>query len=134
MLGEIRADAARAVRLDLALRALADAEDIEVTDDELDEEVAEMAEQAGTSAGRSPAPTRPRRQAARGTLGQRKAKALTWLFDHVELVDEDGKPLSRDDLQVDVAAQGAGGAGTGGARGQRRCGRARRARERGRAG
>jgi trigger factor len=110
LLGEIRADAARAVRLDLALRALADAEDIQVTDGELDEALEEMAKQAGTSA----ADLRRRLDRA-GRLpavrsDRRKSKALTWLFDRVDLVDEDGKPLSRDDLQVDVAAQGPGGA------------------------
>ena len=117
LLAEIRSDAARAVRLDLALRALADAEDIQVTDAELDEAVAEMAKQAGTSAadlrrrldrvGRLPAVRSDRR----------KAKALTWLFDRVDLVDEEGKPLSRDVLQLDVAAQEVGGAETGGQEG-----------------
>ena len=117
LMAEIRADAARAVLLDLALRALSDAEDIEVTDADLDEAVAEMAQQAGTSA----ADLRRRLDRA-GRLpavrsDRRKAKALTWLFDHVELVDEDGKPLSRDDLRVDVAAPGTGDAEPGGAGG-----------------
>jgi hypothetical protein len=31
---------------------------------------------------------------------RRKAKAMRWLIDNVELVDEDGKPVSRDDLTV----------------------------------
>jgi len=114
LIGEIRADATRAVRLDLALRALAEAEDIEVTDEELDEAVGEMAQQAGTTA----ADLRRRLDRA-GRLpavrsDRRKAKALTWLFDHVDLVDEDGKPMSRDVLHVDVAAQGTGEAGSGG--------------------
>jgi trigger factor len=114
LLAEIRADAARAVRLDLALRALADAEAVEVTDEELDEAIGEMAQQAGTSA----ADLRRRLDRA-GRLpavrsDRRKAKALTWLFDHVDLVDEDGKPMSRDDLHVDVAAQGSGDAEPGG--------------------
>jgi trigger factor len=110
LLEEIRADAARAVRLDLALRSLADAEDIQVSEEELDESIGEMATQAGTSA----ADLRRRLDRA-GRLpavrsDRRKAKALTWLFDHVDLVDEDGRPVSRDDLRVDVAAQGAGDA------------------------
>src|SRR5579864_5743118 len=113
LLAEIRADADRAVRLDLALRALADAEDIQVTDDELDEAVGEMAKQAGTSAadlrcrldraGRLPAVRSDRK----------KAKALTWLFDHVDLVDENGKPVSRDVLRTDVSAQAPGDAEAG---------------------
>ncbi|HUY63620.1 MAG TPA: trigger factor [Acidimicrobiales bacterium] len=102
LLAEIREEAARAVRVDLALRALAEAEGIEASDDDLDLALADMAEQAGTSvedlhhrlehAGRLPAVRSDRR----------KAKALAWLLEHVELVDEDGNPVSRDDLQVDT--------------------------------
>jgi trigger factor len=117
LLAEIRADSARAVRLDLALRALAEAEDIQVTDEELDEAVAEMAQQAGTTAA-----DLKRRLDRAGRLSavrsdRKKAKALTWLFDHVDLVDEDGNPMSRDILQLDVAAQGTGGAETVDAKG-----------------
>jgi len=32
---------------------------------------------------------------------RRKTKALAWLIDHVELVDSEGNPVSRDDLRVD---------------------------------
>ena len=32
---------------------------------------------------------------------QRKAKAMRWLLDNVELVDEEGNPVSRDDLKID---------------------------------
>ncbi len=31
---------------------------------------------------------------------RRKVKAMRWLMDSVELVDEDGKPVSWDDLKV----------------------------------
>ena len=31
---------------------------------------------------------------------RRKAKAMRWLMDSVELVDENGTPVSRDDLKV----------------------------------
>ncbi len=31
---------------------------------------------------------------------RRKAKAMRWLVDNVELVDEEGKPVSRDELVV----------------------------------
>jgi hypothetical protein len=36
----------------------------------------------------------------------RKGKALEWLLDHVELVDEEGNPMSREDLKVDASAEG----------------------------
>ena len=105
LLAEIREEARQAVRADLALRALADAESIEVTDEELDEALAEMAEQARTTprdlrrrlehAGRLPAVRSDRR----------KAKALAWLIEHVELVDDDGNPVSRDELLVRQAGE-----------------------------
>jgi trigger factor len=113
LLAEIRAEAARAVRADLAMRALADAEAVEVDDDELDQAIAEMAEEVGTSA----AELRRRLEHA-GRLSavrsdRRKAKALAWLLEHVELVDEDGSPVSRDELRVDGAGEGsAGGRGS----------------------
>jgi hypothetical protein len=33
---------------------------------------------------------------------QRKAKALTWLLDHVQLVDDEGTPVSADELRENV--------------------------------
>ena len=96
LLEEIRADADRAVRADLALRALADAEDMEVSDEELEPSVARWPSAGGTTgeadlgAASSTAPAGL--PAVRSE--QRKAKALTWLLDHVELVDEDGNPVS----------------------------------------
>jgi trigger factor len=105
LLAELQSDADRAVRADLALRALADAENMEVSDEDLDAAVAEMAQQAGTTgadlrrrldrAGRLPAVR----------SDQRKAKALEWLLDHVAVVDEDGKPVDRNDLQPDTVTQ-----------------------------
>jgi trigger factor len=113
LLAEIREDAGRAVRLDLALRALADAEDIQVNEEELDGAVAEMAAQAKTSAaelrrrldraGRLPAVRSERR----------KAKALNWFLDHVELADEEGNHVARELLGEDVGTEGPGDASTG---------------------
>lgn len=106
LMEEIRAEAAHAVRADLALRALADAEAVEVSDEELDEAIADLAEQAGTK----PAELRRRLEHA-GRLpavrsDRRKAKALAWLLEHVSLVDDDGNPVSMDELRVDVGADG----------------------------
>ena len=33
----------------------------------------------------------------------RKGKALQWLLDHVELFDDEGNPMSRDDLRADAS-------------------------------
>lgn len=98
---ELRAEARRSVKGDLALRALAEAEALDVTEDELDAEVEAMAGRLQLE----PAVVRDRLTRA-GRMAavrseQRKAKALTWLLDHVELVDEEGGPVSRDDLRAD---------------------------------
>jgi trigger factor len=111
LLAAVRVDAARAVKADLALRALADAEALTLSDDELDAEMVTMAERMETT------PTELRRQldtagrtgAVRSEL--RKAKALQWLLDHVELVDEEGNPMSRDDLKINAATATGGETG-----------------------
>jgi hypothetical protein len=35
----------------------------------------------------------------------RKSKALQWLLDNVDLVDEEGNPMARDDLKTDAAEE-----------------------------
>ena len=106
LLGAVRVDAQAAVKADLALRALVEAEELTLSDDELLAEIVTMAERMGTT------PTELRRQldtagrtgAVRSEL--RKGKALEWLLDHVELFDEEGNPMSRDDLRVDASGEG----------------------------
>jgi len=105
LLAAVRVDAQRAVKADLALRALATAEDLTVSDDELDTELATMAQRMETSAAalRRQLDTAGRTGAVRSEL--RKGKALQWLLDHVELFDEEGNPMSRDDLKIDAAKE-----------------------------
>jgi len=99
---EFERQATSQVRADLALRALADAEDIAVDDQELAVEVERLASQANQDA-RSLAS----RLARTGGLEQlrsdvRNEKAVTWLADFVELVDEQGAPMDRT-LLLEVA-------------------------------
>ena len=104
-LDELRAGALQSVKLDLALRALVEAEDIELTDEELDEELAAMGErlEMGADEVREQLERAGRLAAVRSD--RRKAKAMRWLLDNVELVDEEGKPVSRDDLVVNQAEE-----------------------------
>jgi trigger factor len=103
LLVAVRVDAQAAVKSDLALRALVEAEELTLSDEELDAEIATMAERMGTT------PTELRRQldtagrtgAVRSEL--RKAKAMEWLLDHVDLFDEEGNPIAREDLKVDAS-------------------------------
>jgi trigger factor len=99
-LDELRAGALQSVKVDLALRALVEEESIEVSDEELDEELAAMGErlEMGTDEVREQLERAGRLPAVRSD--RRKAKAMRWLVDNVELVDEDGNPVSRDDLSV----------------------------------
>ena len=105
LLAAVRTDAHRAVKADLALRALSEAEELTLSDEELGAEIAIMAERMETTPAelRRQLDTAGRTGAVRSEL--RKAKALQWLLDHVELFDEEGNPMSRDDLKTDAAKE-----------------------------
>jgi trigger factor len=89
------------VRADLGLRSLAGKENIEVTEEEIDEEVELLARQFGqkTSRVRRDLERADQMPAVRSDI--RKAKALKWLTENVSLVDNDGKPLDRAALGLD---------------------------------
>jgi trigger factor len=95
---QLRADATESVKADLALRALADAEELEATEEDIDTEVARLAERFGVKADRLRRDLE--RQEALPTVRSdiRKAKALEWLVQHVEVVDEEGRPIDRAEL------------------------------------
>jgi trigger factor len=103
LLAAVRVDAQSAVKADLALRALVEAQELSLSDDELNAEVLTMAERMGVTPTelRGQLDTAGRMGAVRSEL--RKGKALEWLLDHVELFDEEGNPMSRDDLRVDAS-------------------------------
>jgi trigger factor len=100
-LAELRGQATESVKAELALRALADAEDITVSEEEVGEEIARTAERVGQK------PEQVRRQLERADQmpavlsDLRKRKALEWLVDHVEIVDEEGQPVDRAGLLQD---------------------------------
>jgi len=106
-LDELRTGALQSVKTDLALRALVEAQAIEITEEELDEELASMGERLEMTS------DQVREQLERGgrlaavRSDRRKAKALRWLLDNVELVDEEGGPVSRDDLKANQAEEDA---------------------------
>ena len=95
MFNEFEIQARRDVRADLALRSLAVAESIEVDESELDEEIVHLAGHAQTT----PAKMRSTIERSGGLAGLRSqiksAKALRWLVEHVDVVDEEGKPVER---------------------------------------
>jgi trigger factor len=102
---ELRVGALQSVKLDLALRALVDEESIELTDAELDEELVAMGERLEMDVDQVREQLERAGRLAAVRSDRRKAKAMRWLVDNVDLVDEDGKPVSRDDLFANQAEE-----------------------------
>lgn len=91
-----RPQAEQAVKADLALRAVATAEGIEVDDHELEMEYSRMAMQYGQKA-KEIRKAYERNDAVPELMSQiRKSKAMDWLLHHVEMVDAAGDPIDRD--------------------------------------
>lgn len=100
VIAQLKVQAVPAVKADLALRAIAEAEDLVVTQEDLDAAVVKLAAELGQT------PAELRRalernegmQAVRSDV--RKGKALDWLLDHVEVMDTEGNPVDRDALRA----------------------------------
>lgn len=120
LLADFRTQAVERVKTDLALRALADAEQLEVSDEDLASEITAYAGSIGQPV------AAVARQFAEGPGLERlrseirNSKAATWLVEHVELLDEQGNPMDRALLgeemdsvdggsSVETAAPSAGG-------------------------
>jgi trigger factor len=97
---ELREMAVQGVKADLALRAVAEAEEIETDDVDLDAEIENLA----TRVNEKPAKVRQQLERADQLSAVRsdikKRKALDWLVEHVELVDEQGNPIEREALEL----------------------------------
>ena len=96
---EFREPAEQAVKVDLALRSVAELQELVPDDDALDEYLAEMAGPAAQDPDELKA-----RLAEVGQLSSLRAdigkqKAMEWLVEHVELVDEDGDSIDRAALE-----------------------------------
>lgn len=107
---ELRAASIPSVKADLALRALADAEGLEATEEDVDNEIARLAESVGRSAAqvRKNLVTSDQLPAVRSDV--RKAKALAWLMEHVDVVDPEGQPIDRAELEPSSSGDEAGAA------------------------
>jgi trigger factor len=97
---ELKEAAQTAVKVDLALRAVADAEDVECTDDDLEEELTSVAERVGEKVGQVRREFERGGQLAAVRSDVRKRKALDWLLERVEIVDEDGQPIDRSEFEI----------------------------------
>jgi trigger factor len=102
LIASLRGASEAAVQSDLALRAVAEAEGLEVTEADIDDEIARAAEEAERDVFEIRAQLERGDQMPAVRSDLRKAKALKWLVDNVEVVDEDGKPVDRAQLTPDL--------------------------------
>lgn len=98
---QLREQAEVSARVDLALRAVAEQENIEISEEELDEELMVLATQLD-----QPLDSVREQLEAAGRLkpirsDMRIRAALQWVTDRAEIVDEDGNPVDRDLLETD---------------------------------
>ena len=92
----LRVQSEKAVKVDLALRAVAVAEGIEVGDDDLDAEYERIAIQVQQKP-KQVKKAYEANDAVTDLVSQiKKSKALDWLIHHVEIVDLEGQPVDRD--------------------------------------
>jgi trigger factor len=97
---ELKEAADEAVRVDLALRAVAVAEGLEATDEQVDTEILRLIATADVDLDEARDQLRSGGQlsAVRSDLSNRNA--LEWLVDHSEVVDPDGNPIAEEYLQL----------------------------------
>lgn len=101
---ELRETAIAGVKVDLALRAVADAEGIECADDDLDDEIEGVAARVGQTAEEVRARFERVGQISAVRSDIRKRKALEWLLERAEVLDTDGATIDRSELELPVDA------------------------------
>lgn len=99
LVAAVRIEAVKAVKADLGLRAVVAAEKIEVSGDEIDEEIARLAERSK----QKPAQLRKEIERGRGLEAVRselsRGKALQLLVDHALVYDEEGNAIDLTDQE-----------------------------------
>ncbi len=109
LLAELRTQAIQAVKADLALRAVAELESIDVSDDDVDAEIGRLADRFETETAIVREQLESSEQMAAVRSDVRKGKAIEWLVDHIEAVDPQGHPIDRALLDeppdTDIAAE-----------------------------
>lgn len=108
----LRTEAIPSVKADLALRAVADAESLEPTPEEVDAEIVRLAEAYGQRPDRLRKALEDNGQMPAVLSDLRKSKAFDWLLERVELVDPEGQPVDRTMLATDPPSEPQPAAGT----------------------
>ncbi|MGH9264431.1 MAG: trigger factor [Acidimicrobiales bacterium] len=95
---QLRTEATSAVKADLGLRAVAELEGFDATDDEVEQEILDIARQRKMSPKAVRKELENEEQLPAVRSGIRKTKALEWLIAHTEFVDEEGQVIDRSEL------------------------------------
>lgn len=104
LINDLRGTAVDAVKADLALRAIVEAEEIEASDEEIDAELNRIGGASGVDVAelRAQLEADSRLHELRSDI--KRSKALEWVRDHIEIVDEEGNPVDREALEEPAAA------------------------------
>jgi trigger factor len=105
LLATLREDAVRGVRIDLALRALVVAEDLEATPEEIDEELEKTAESMDVDAELLRTNLRDTGRVTTFNAEVAKMKASRWLMDNVTFIDPEGIEIDRELLRADQSEE-----------------------------
>jgi trigger factor len=104
LLAELRAQAANAVKADLAIRAVIEAEGFAADDDEVDAEIERIATRVEQPADEVRAQLERGGQLSAVRSDVTRGKALEWLADHAEVVDQEGAVIDRSLLEPPAPA------------------------------
>jgi len=96
---ELRDTAEQSARVDLALRAIAAAEELEPTDEDLEAEFETIATQLEQDVEAVRHDFEHHRGLGPIRSDLKKRSALEWVLERCEIIDEDGNPVDRDDLE-----------------------------------
>ena len=100
LIDEARESGVEAVKADLALRSVAAAESIDVTDEEIEQEIANLANRFKMKPNKVRKNLEKSFQMSVLRSDIRKAKAVTWVSERASIVDADGKAIDRALLEV----------------------------------
>jgi trigger factor len=106
LLATLRQDALRAVRVDLAMRALVAAEHLDATPEEIDEELERTAEAMGVSSDLLRTNLRDSGRVVSFAAEVSKMKASKWLSENVTYVDPEGVEIDNAMLRADQSVEG----------------------------
>ncbi len=98
LMEQMREPSVSAVKVDMALRALATAEGLEATDEDVDTEFANLSEGTGIPVDDLKTQISTPNQLMLFRADISKRKAADWLLENVSVVDEDGNPVDKDAL------------------------------------